>query len=111
MKAIEKYIDAMINKDYKALSELFDDNGSYNDYCAVFSERQNDYHIFGKEAIEMFFRNKFAFFQYGASSPEILNDNTVIFLANMGGYYIKVMAEIESQTEDGKIIELVVRPK
>ena len=114
MKTIEKYVEAMQNKDYVALSQLFDDNGSYNDFCTRLSMKQNEYHVFGKEGIEMFFRNKFAFFQYGISEAKVTNDHEATFISNMGGYYVKAVAKIEEfvdNDDENKIIKLVVRPK
>lgn len=104
----------MQNKDYKAVSELFDDNGSYNDYCPGMSQKQSEYHIFGREAIEMFLRNKFAFYQYGIQSPVVISDNEAVFISNLGGYFIKSVAKIEEfdpDGVDGKIKKLVVRPR
>ena len=33
MTAIEKYVEAMENKDYAGLANLFSPNGIINDYC------------------------------------------------------------------------------
>ena len=56
MTAIEKYVEAMENKDYAGLANLFSPDGIINDYCTN-SAAQNEYHIYGREAINMFFRN------------------------------------------------------
>ena len=114
MKTIEKYIEVMLNKDYKGVSDLFNDNGSYNDYCPAISQKQSEYHIFGREAIEMFLRNKFAFYQYGIQSARIISDSEATFISNLGRYYIKAVAKIEEFDADGaegKIFKLVVRPR
>ena len=58
MKAIEKYIDALQKCDNKGLSELFTVEGSLADYCPN-SSGHHEYHVYGKEAIDMFFKNKF----------------------------------------------------
>lgn len=58
MLPIENYIDAIENKDYEGLGNLFTKDGHYCDYCAN-GTPQHDYHLYGKEAISMFFRNKF----------------------------------------------------
>ena len=114
MRTIENYIQAMLDKDYVGLSQLFDDNGSYHDYCPAVSQNQHEYHIFGREAIEMFMRNKFAFYQYGIQSPTIISDNEATFISNLGGYYIKAVAKIEELDgpgPEGRIVRLVVRPR
>lgn len=64
MLPIENIIDAIENKDYEGLGNLFTRDGHYCDYCAN-GTPQHDYHLYGKEAISMFFRNKFL----AASTP------------------------------------------
>ena len=49
MTAIEKYVEAMENKDYAGLANLFSPDGIINDYCTN-SAAQNEYHIYGREA-------------------------------------------------------------
>ena len=93
MTAIEKYVEAMENKDYAGLANLFSPNGIINDYCTN-SAAQNEYHIYGREAISMFFRNTQA-----------------EFIANFGGYNIMAIATVREVTEDGLIKRLTVRPK
>lgn len=46
MTAIEKYVEAMENKDYAGLANLFSPDGIINDYCTN-SAAQNEYHIYG----------------------------------------------------------------
>ena len=45
MTAIEKYVEAMENKDYAGLANLFSPDGIINDYCTN-SAAQNEYHIY-----------------------------------------------------------------
>ena len=54
MTAIEKYVEAMENKDYAGLANLFSPDGIINDYCTN-SAAQNEYHIYGREAINIFY--------------------------------------------------------
>ena len=70
--AIERYIEALETKDFKALGDLFTSDGHYCDYCPN-GTPQHEYHLYGKEAITMFFQNKFLFRQYSILSPVILN--------------------------------------
>ena len=72
MTAIEKYVEAMENKDYAGLANLFSPDGIINDYCTN-SAAQNEYHIYGREAINMFFRNKFGFRKYSILDGEVVN--------------------------------------
>ena len=72
MLPIEKYIDAIENKDYEGLGSLFTKDGHYCDYCAN-GTAQHDYHLYGREAISMFFRNKFLCRQYSILEPTVLS--------------------------------------
>lgn len=110
MKAIEKYIDALQKCDNKALSELFAPDGSLCDYCPNSTGRQ-EYHIYGREAIDMFFKNKFIFRQYLISEAEIVNDNQAEFIASIGGYCVMAIATVRRVDENNLIERLTVRPK
>ena len=110
MKPIEKYVEAMENKDFAGLAELFTTDGILCDYCSN-SSSQRDYHIYGKAAINMFFRNKFGFRQYSIMSPEVVNDTQAEFIANFGGYHIMAIATVREVDENGFIKRLTVRPK
>lgn len=110
MKPIEKYVEAMENKDFVGLAELFTKKGILCDYCTT-SSSQNEYHIYGREAINMFFRNKFGFRQYSISEAEVVNDTQAEFIANFGGYNIMAIATVREVNEDGLIERLTVRPK
>lgn len=110
MKPIEKYIEAMTNKDFAGLAELFTGDGILCDYCTN-SSSQKEYHIYGKEAINMFFRNKFGFRQYSIDDAEVVNDTQAEFVANFGGYHIMAIATVREVNENGQIQMLTVRPK
>ena len=47
MRPIEKYVEAMENKDFAGLAELFTPDGILCDYCTT-SASQQEYHIYGK---------------------------------------------------------------
>jgi len=110
MKPIEKYIEAMENKDFAGLADLFAKDGSLCDYCSN-SSSQREYHIYGREAINMFFRNKFGFRQYSIMGAEVVNDEQAEFIANFGGYHIMAIATVRRVNADGLIERLTVRPK
>ena len=80
MRPIEKYVEAMENKDFAGLAELFTPDGILCDYCTT-SASQQEYHIYGKEAINMFFRNKFGFRRYSIldAEPETYRKTEIIF--------------------------------
>ena len=106
---IEKYIEAMQNGDYKALAACFAPKCRYFDYCPIGTNRDN-YHVYGREAIEMFFHNKFTFHILSISDPVIESPTSANFLVAYGGTYLYARASIELATEDGLIQELTVRP-
>ncbi len=110
MRPIEKYVEAMENKDFAGLAEMFTKDGILSDYCAN-SSAQKEYHIYGKEAINMFFRNRFGFRQYSIAEAEVVNDTQAEFVANFGGYNIMAIATVREVNEDGLIQMLTVRPK
>ena len=104
---IQKYLTALETKDFEALAELFTKDG---DYCAN-GTPQNEFHLYGKEAISMFFRNKFLFCQYSISSATVLNGSQAEFIASYGGYHVVAIASLQQLTADGHIRRLTVRPK
>lgn len=110
MKPIEKYVEAIENKDYTALGNLFTADGHYCDYCPN-GTNQHEYHLYGTEAIQMFFRNKFLFRQYAIMEAHIANDQQAEFIASFGGYQVMAIATIQKVSEDGHIQRLTVRPK
>ncbi len=110
MNAIEKYVEAMENKDFAGLAELFNPNGILVDYCTS-SASQPEYHIYGKEAINMFFRNKFGFRRYSIQDGVVMNDTQAEFIANFAGYNILAIATVCELDNDGLINKLTVIPK
>ncbi len=110
MKAIEKYIDALQKCDNKGLSELFTVEGSLADYCPN-NSGHHEYHVYGREAIDMFFKNKFSFRQYLISNAEVVNDEQAEFIASIGGYNVMAIATVRRVDENGLIERLTVRPK
>lgn len=106
---IEKYIEAMQNGDYQALAACFAPKCRYFDYCPIGASRAN-YHVYGRPAIEMFFRNKFTFRILSISDPVIEDERSANFLVNYGGTYLYARATVELADESGLIQELTVRP-
>lgn len=110
MRPIDKYVECMVNKDYVGLSQLFDADGSICDYCPN-GTSQREYHVYGREAIDMFFRNRFLFRRYQISEAEVVNDTQAEFIANFDGFNVMAIATVRKVTEDGHIARLTVRPK
>lgn len=110
MRAIEKYIEALQKCDNSALAEIFAPDGTLRDYCPNSAGRQ-EHHVYGREAIDMFFKNKFTFRQYLISDAEIVNENQAEFVACIGGYYVMAIATVRRVDENGLITRLTVRPK
>lgn len=106
---IRKYIEAMEKGDYKALAECFTPKCRYFDYCPIGASRDN-YHVYGKTAIEMFFHNKFTFRILSISDPVIESEDSANFLVSYGNTYLYARATIEKYSADGLIEELTVRP-
>ena len=111
MRPIEKYVEAMENKDFAGLAELFTPEGILCDYCSSNASAQKEFHIYGREAINMFFRNKFGFRQYSIAEAEVVNEKQAEFIANFGGSNIMVLATVREVDENGLIEKLTVRPK
>lgn len=107
---IEKYIKALIEKDFKALGDLFTSDGHYCDYCPN-GTPQHEYHLYGKETISMFFQNKFMFRKYSILSPIILNNRQAEFIASFEGFYIMAIVNLQQISADGHIRRLTVRPR
>jgi hypothetical protein len=111
MRLIEKYINALEQCDYQGLSELFAPEGTVRDYCPTSAGTAQEFHVYGREAINMFFRNKFSFRRYHIYEPEIISDNQAVFVAVIGGYSVMAIATIRRVDENGLIERLHVRPK
>ncbi len=110
MRSIEKYVQAMENKDFAGLAELFAKDGTINDYCSN-GTAQSEYHVYGREAIHMFFRNRFTFGKCSISEAQVVNDTQAEFVANYGGYLVMAIATVRREDENGLIERLTVRPK
>lgn len=112
---INDFVNAMQNKDTKALSECFSEWCRLFDYCPSLVGRENSF-TYGKHAIDMLYRNQFVLGGYTMRDPQIIDDRTVNFYADYGGTIIHAVAQIENCTElscslDNSLIhEMVIRP-
>ena len=110
MREIEKYVAAMENRDYEGLAELFTKDGTISDYCPN-GTTQPEYHVYGREAINMFFRNKFTFGKCSITEAQVVNDTQAEFVVNYGGYLVMAIATVRRTDNEGRIERLTVRPK
>jgi hypothetical protein len=105
---IKPVIDAMMAGDYKAMAACFAPKCRYFDYCPHGNNMQN-YHLYGRPSIEMFFRNKFVFHIIKVFDAVIEDDRTANYLVSYAGKYMHVQARIELADENGLIQEMTVR--
>ncbi len=105
---IKTVIDAMIARDYKAMAACFAPKCRYFDYCPHGLNMQN-YHLYGRPSIEMFFHNKFAFRIVNVFDAVIEDDYTANYLVSYAGTYMCVQAHIDRVDENGLIQEMTVR--
>lgn len=112
---INDFVAAMQAKDHRALAACFTEECRFVDYCPSLVKGQNTF-LHGRNAIEMFFHNKFTFGGFSMQDPRITNERTVNFYANYQGAIIHALAQIENCTDgscsldDSLIQELVIRP-
>ncbi len=105
---MQKYLDAMVQGDYKALADCFTEKCHYFDY-SLSSWNMHNYHIYGRKCVEMFFHHKFVFRIVKATDPVLENENTANFFVTYAGHCLFVRATIEAYGEDGKIANMRVR--
>lgn len=109
MTMIRQYINAMEAGDFAALGQLFAPNGIYCDFCPE-DAGEPKYYCYGREGVDMFFRNRFIFRRFSISESHIVSDTQAYYLAEYGGVYLRALATIQEFDEDGNILHLVVRP-
>lgn len=108
-KVIERYIDAMLAGDWVALADCFEPRCTYFDFCPIGTNMQN-YHVYGKEAVEMFFNNKFFFKTVVIYDPVIESDTKANYLVAYAGQNLHVQATIDKISDNGLIEIMVIRP-
>ena len=112
---INDLVTAMQNKDHEALAACFEEDCRLFDYCPSVAGRQNAV-LYGRNAIEMSYHNKFMFGGFGMLDPHVVDERTVNFYADYNGTIIHALAQIENCNDgvctlDNSLIqELVIRP-
>ena len=107
---IERFMRNMEAKDYKAMADMMSSRCRYIDYCPSTFNMEN-YHLYGSEAVEMFFRSKFFFGEIQVSDIAVVSNTRANYIVAYGDIHLYVCAKIEEFDEDGKIKVLVVRPE
>ncbi|MCD8286009.1 MAG: hypothetical protein LUD50_02130 [Clostridia bacterium] len=107
-RIIERYLNTIMENDYRGLAECFSETCHYVDTCPGTISGVN-YHLYGTKALEMFFHNKFTFQRISISDYVIEDDRHVNFFVSTRGYYIFARATIERFSPDGLIDVLTVR--
>jgi ketosteroid isomerase-like protein len=106
---IEKVMNALTEKDAGALAECFSEDCRYFDYCPSSNGEQN-YFIYGRACIEMFFQNRFTFDYFEAGDPVIEDGNTASYFGAYCGPYVYARLRIEEYDDAGLIRKVVVHP-
>ena len=112
---INDFITAMMNKDHAALASCFVEDCRFIDYCPSLAGRQNTF-LYGPNAIEMYFHNRFMFNGFTMLDPRITSDRTANFFVNYNGTLVHAIASIENyggtymSLDTSLIKELVIRP-
>ena len=99
---INDFVSAMQSKDHEALAACFAEECRLFDYCPSVVKRQNSF-LFGRNAIEMYYHNKFMFGGFGMLDPRVVNERTVNFYADYNGTIIHALAQIENCTAEVKL--------
>ena len=78
---INDFVAAMQAKDHRALAACFAEECRLVDYCPSQVKRPNAF-LYGRNAIEMFYHNKFMFGGFTMHDPRVVNERTVNFYAD-----------------------------
>lgn len=106
---INKVITALIEKDYQGLAECFARDCRYSDYCPSLNGKEN-YFLYGREAVEMFFRNRFVHNHFEAASPVIESEQSATFFGSYDAPFVYARIRIEALADDGSIEKIVISP-
>lgn len=104
---ISKIVTALEAGDNKALASCFAEKCRLIDYCPQ-SAGQYNYYIYGREAVDMFYLNKFTYGIISVIDPVVINDRTANFFISYGGIYRYASAEIKEYEENGLVREMLI---
>jgi hypothetical protein len=107
---IHDFAKAMVAKDYVGVSKCFAEQSRCFDYCPAYAGLDNFY-VFGRPAIEMFYHNKFVLGGLSAMDPVIQDERNVNLYISYGGTIVHAAVTILNyDPQNGLIQELVIRP-
>ena len=106
---IEKLLTALCQGDYLGMAALFSRDCRYFDYCPLLNGKQG-YFVYGREAVEMFFRNRFVQDHFEAASPKAEDSRTGSFFGSYDGPFVFARLRIEELDGDGLIRRVTVCP-
>ena len=106
---VGKVLEALCARDYLGLSALFSKDCRYFDYCPCLNG-QPGYFVYGREAVEMFFRNRFVHGHFEAASPLVEDERTGSYFGSYDGPFVFARLRIEELDPEGKILSLRVSP-
>ena len=109
MTMIERIMRALEQKQFKELSECFSRDGIYVDYCPAL-EGGECYYVYGREAIEMFFRNRFVHEHFEAASVRIEGEKRATYFGYYDAPFVYASAEIEGVDDEGLVTRFTARP-
>lgn len=106
---IKQAMDALVKADFKAFSACFSEDGRYFDYCPALHGKDN-YFVYGRDCVEMFFRNRFTFGLLTVAQPVIEDENTASFFGAYDAPFVFARFDIEEYDACGLIKKAVVHP-
>jgi hypothetical protein len=106
---LDKAVAALRDRDYKTFASCFSEDGKYFDYCPS-SNGGDNWFAYGRESVEMFFRNRFVHDHLTVSDPVPVSDWRASFFGAYDGPYLYAMFEIAEIGDDGLIQKAIVHP-
>ena len=106
---IVKLLEALCRGDYLGVAALMSRDCRYFDYCPLLNGKQG-YFLYGREAVEMFFRNRFVHGHFEAASPQVEDDRTGSYFGAYDGPFVFARLRIEETDGDGLIRRVSVCP-
>lgn len=106
---IKRILKALEAQDYRGLADCFSVDCRYFDYCPSLNGEEN-YFVYGREAVEMFFRNRFVHKHFEIGSPREEGPECGTFFGSYDAPYVYARIRIEETDSDGLVKKLVVSP-
>lgn len=107
MDVLNKFLEEMKNLNPVSISELFDLDATFDDYCET-GMFNTETHLIGKEAINMHFANRFIFRTYMITDGKVKDDTHAEMDVVSLGLTRKVSVYLKELTDEGKIKSLIL---